>query len=167
MAGKILQMCPLILQILTYILNFKWRSFKIENKRYYRSFLCDKKCECWKLKIPQSIIRLLIWRLVKILLNREVSTMVLYDRIGEFSTHCWKDWINYCFWVESDISSRCLSRVGFVPVGKKGTEWVSRYFPWKNNGRNIREEIATQWRKLYYITICFYVWWHLLQCLCV
>ena len=36
-------MCPLILQILTYILNFKWRSFKIENKRYYRSLLCDKK----------------------------------------------------------------------------------------------------------------------------
>ena len=32
------------------------------------------------------------------------------------------DSINYCFWVKSDISSRCLFRVGFVPVGKKGTE---------------------------------------------
>ena len=45
-----------------------------------RSFLYNSKCRHWKLKIPQSTIGLLTGRLVKILLNREVSTMKFNTR---------------------------------------------------------------------------------------
>lgn len=41
----------------------------------YRNFLYSLKCGRWKIKIPQNTIRLLTWRVGKILFNRKVSSI--------------------------------------------------------------------------------------------